>query len=750
MKTTDFLSRLRNVKKVSNGWAALCPAHDDHNPSLSIREGKNGETLLYCHAGCENKKIIEAMELKMSDLFPDKQANGKRRRVAAYDYNDLDGNLLYQKLRYVPKGFGERRPDGNGGWIWKLKGVKRILYRLPKVVEAVKTNKIIFIVDGEKDVDTVEKLGLTATCNPFGNGEWRASYTQTLTSGRIVIIADKDESGRNHAQLVARNLFSKVKLLQMIELPSRNDSYVKDVSDWIQAGGTLDELQELVKATPQWEPAKVSENSEDDTIAIQAQFFKIWQNKGLNNAERYKKMTEVVLNYLHKRGRFFFHADYKNHSTAMFFDSRRKLLLQLASNEFQSWLSIYIGINRTEHAFKFIFAALEDEALVGKTTGLQPEIFWAARPGAIYLSNGDGQAMKITANKVKLVDNGTDDVLFAAGHTLRPWKLTNPVDPVESCRLFSDMKAVALHAKDLFRLWLCSLPTNQRCKPPLVSSGPVGSGKTRLAYGVFELYGMTPRIAAITDGGEDDFWTTVDGGGLVCWDNADTKNKWLPDALAAAATDGIHEKRRLYTDSIIIQQRTRSWTIVTSANPIFAADPGLADRVLVIRLERRKTETAESELSDEIIANRDSGMSWIAQTLSKTLADRDPVPKNLNQRHPDFAAFAVHIGRAIGREQEAIDALQAAEADKPMFNLENDDMGNALFDLMLDLESFEGTAAELLDELKKQDSYFENWTPKRIGKRLQKLWPHLESIFQAKQDKQHGGILRYVLRVNKR
>lgn len=269
-----------------------------------------------------------------------------------------------------------------------------------------------------------------------------------------------------------------------------------------------------------------TEPADTDSTRIHAAFWQIAQDIE-DRAERFKQMAATVTKFLHERGKFFCHADHKDHATAMFFDSRRKLLLRLASDEFQSWLSTYIGVNRTEPAFKYIFAALEDEALTGKTTGLEPAMFFAATPGAIYLSNGDGQAVKVTANKVELVDNGTDNILFPAGQTLKPWTLTESVDPVESCRLFRDMRATAPHAKDLFRLWLCSLPTGQRCKPPLTVAGSIGSGKTRLTVGIFELYGITPRVTAITKSGEDDFWTALNSGGLVCFDNADTRIDWV-------------------------------------------------------------------------------------------------------------------------------------------------------------------------------------------------------------------------------
>ncbi|MCX7010205.1 MAG: hypothetical protein NTY53_23700 [Kiritimatiellaeota bacterium] len=343
------------------------------------------------------------------------------------------------------------------------------------------------------------------------------------------------------------------------------------------------------------------------------------------------------------------------------------------------------------------------------------------------------------------MDNGSDDVLFATGATLKPWQLVEPQDPFEACRVFSAMRASAGHGRELLRLWATALPSNQRCKPPLVLAGTVGSGKTRTALGISELYGLPARVLVPTENGEQDFWTSLNSGGLVILDNADTRLRWLPDALAAAATDGSHEKRMLYTDAKIVRQRARAWVCITSANPTFGSDAGLADRLIVERLERREGDNAESELSDEIAANRNAGLSWIAAKLARALADVEPVPPNLNKRHPDFATLAVRIGRALGREAEAVAALGAAESDKSAFNLENDDVGAALVSLIERDGSFDGTAAELLNALSAMDTSIGDGhiNTKRLSKKLSKLWPHVTAVFKANSETGHGGYLTY-------
>jgi len=145
-------------------------------------------------------------------------------------------------------------------------------------------------------------------------------------------------------------------------------------------------------------------------------------------------------------------------------------------------------------------------------------------------------------------------------------------------------------------------------------------------------------------------------------------------------------------------------------------------------MNRRTGETSDKKLSDDIRQHRNSGLSFIAQTIATAIADKQPTPGGLNQRHPDFAAFAVRLGRALGREAEAVAALRQAEQDKSAFCLENDPIGTALLAFLRETQTFTGTAAELVPHLVKVDSDLaERLSAKRLGKRLAAIWPHLQS-----------------------
>ena len=251
----SILSRLNGVKPCGNGWKALCPAHDDQKQSLHVSEGKDGRVLIHCHAGCSVNNICRALGIDLGDLFPPKPkvyAGGKSPVVATYDYRDTNGKLLFQVCRTADKRFFQRRPDGKGGWLNGLGGIQPVLYRLPEVLQALKQGETIFIPEGEKDVDNLARLGLAATCNPMGAGKWRDHYSEHLKGAKAVILPDNDEPGRKHAQQVAQSLYGKAVSVRVLELPELAEK--GDVSDWLTAGGTKDELLRLAAECPEWRP----------------------------------------------------------------------------------------------------------------------------------------------------------------------------------------------------------------------------------------------------------------------------------------------------------------------------------------------------------------------------------------------------------------------------------------------------------------------------------------------------------------
>lgn len=271
----DFYGQFTTLERQGSEWRGPCPNHNGNGPNFAVN-AENGEW--YCHTGCkEGGDALRFLERKDDLTFPEAlqelaqftgttptpapRRNGHRndparRIVGTYNYTDEDGVLLFQAVRYEPKGFSQRAPtDTPGAWTYSLSGVRRVLYALPEVLDAVAAGRAVYLTEGEKDADALRALGLCATTSSMGAGKWEAAYTETLCGAGVVILPDNDAPGREHAQKVAAALHGRSKRVRVVELPNLPDK--GDVSDWIAAGGTKEALLAIVKAAPDWNPENV-------------------------------------------------------------------------------------------------------------------------------------------------------------------------------------------------------------------------------------------------------------------------------------------------------------------------------------------------------------------------------------------------------------------------------------------------------------------------------------------------------------
>ena len=197
--------------------------------------------------GCDHAGAIAW--LRQQGILPSEPRPKAEKPIATYDYANEVGQLLFQAVRFPPPDrFRQRRPDGNGGWIWDLKGVRRVLYRLPDLIKAVAAGSTIYLCEGEKDANNLIDLGFAATTNAGGAGKWLAEYNEFLRGSDVVLLKDNDEAGRKHVESVSLHLngIARVRVLDIAqswpECPNKGD-----ISDWIAAGGTADKLRELVE-----------------------------------------------------------------------------------------------------------------------------------------------------------------------------------------------------------------------------------------------------------------------------------------------------------------------------------------------------------------------------------------------------------------------------------------------------------------------------------------------------------------------
>jgi hypothetical protein len=249
----DVASRLQGIRPSGDGYMARCPAHDDKSPSLSVTVNDAGKLLLRCHAGCEQRAVLDAIQATPQMLDPNREdrpgltewSPSKAPTVAIYDYTDEQGNLLFQVFRAANKDFHQRRPDPTSktGWRWNVTGIRKVLYRLPHVVAAVAEGATVWLAEGEKDVHSLEAAGVVATTSPGGADNWRDEYAEPLAGAHVVVVADKDQPGQVYARQVAASVASRGGTVRICEA-----KVGKDVTDHLRAGHTLEELLTTVEA----------------------------------------------------------------------------------------------------------------------------------------------------------------------------------------------------------------------------------------------------------------------------------------------------------------------------------------------------------------------------------------------------------------------------------------------------------------------------------------------------------------------
>lgn len=258
MRTAHDLADAIETAKAGQDCMVKCPAHDDGQASLHVSPGKSQPVAMFCHAGCTTDQILAAGGITWEDISKPKEYRddtaiqheewtpaGPASHI--YPYNDENGKLLFQVLRIpLPGGaktFRQRHWDAEANrWRWSMEGVRRVPYRLPEALQARDEGLTIWIPEGEKDVDTIRRLGEPATCNPMGAGKWLPEFGKMLAGSTVAIISDADATGRAHARMVRDDLLLNDCQVKIYEAPNG----YKDVTKLIQGGGSLADLVETV------------------------------------------------------------------------------------------------------------------------------------------------------------------------------------------------------------------------------------------------------------------------------------------------------------------------------------------------------------------------------------------------------------------------------------------------------------------------------------------------------------------------
>jgi len=255
-------------------WRGACPIHTGKGANFTVHAA-TGQW--HCHSACQRGGKLLDLEQVLSGRnfsackaevlrllgraraeFPDGKESlsaSNLKEIERYCYVDHESRPLFEVVRYEAsnglKRFKQSRRNSAGHEVWNLKGVERVPYRLPKLLAA----ETVYLVEGEKDVHTLEEMGLVASCNPGGCGGGRLfeRWSHFFRNRKIVILPDNDEAGRRHAATVAAALLGVAASLRILELPNLQPK--GDISDWRAAGGTIERFHEMTQSAAITTPA---------------------------------------------------------------------------------------------------------------------------------------------------------------------------------------------------------------------------------------------------------------------------------------------------------------------------------------------------------------------------------------------------------------------------------------------------------------------------------------------------------------
>lgn len=494
------------------------------------------------------------------------------------------------------------------------------------------------------------------------------------TLGRItrhpVICYDNDSSGAGFVLVRNAQELLNVEAFTTPEPDSDLDDYIRGFGD--NHTTAWEELKRLINDRHHYprhfEP-------------IAKRVFENRQKKGLKEFEINAEAAQIIRDDLLDRGKF-----YNDGQAGYFFDNAEKTLIKIDRDydEYALLLAKY-GIIPSESISKYLTDALRLEALAN---GIKSDIYrmsyYDPSKYTLYLFRYDNRIYKISPNDIALVDNGTDGVLFLSNQKTDPFD----VGGLEESLLWYDKAIVSgiNFADDLltknercltFILWYLSLyfESIMPTKAIMAFIGERGSGKSITMRKVGKLLqGRNFDVTPLSDDPKD-FDAAVTNFPFVAIDNADSNCKWLNDRLATVATGGTIKKRVLYTTNKVVEIPARCFLAITSRTPRFRRDD-VADRLLIMRVERYPTFIREKHLLDEVTGNRNEIMAGLVPALQevvRALKQYSDSPVNSGVfRMADFADFALKIARYAGIEDQVKVIFEKLSKEQSRFTLEND------------------------------------------------------------------------------
>jgi hypothetical protein len=713
-----------------------------------IKDGGNTIDLAERELNCSRESAISWLlddsnysEVEASKLNGNQPAASLGPIVETYDYVDESGKPLSQVVRYEPKTFRQRRPDGHGGWIWSVREVRQVPYRLPELIEDVAQHHTIVIVEGEKDVNNLRQRGIAATCNAGGANKWRRELASHLHGADVVLIPDNDDAGHNHMNQVGQSLMALASSIRILELPDLPEK--GDVSDWIAAGHAAEELANLIKQAPHWRfraPFATNAHRESETgMGDSAKFSETKHDSSQttgdadstpSDATQREKLVLIGLDA------DLWH-DKDSNAFARVTVSQHQENFAIKSTAFRHWLTHQYGERYpmkiagracpsapSTQALSEAINALSAKAARGAEH--QAAVRVGGHGGLIYLDLGtsDWSAVEIAPEGWRIIN--TAPVRF-----VRPPGFRALPVPVKGGKISELLPFVNVATRNDFLLMVGCLLAALRPTGPytvLIINGEQGSGKS-ITCRVFRRL-IDPNGAELRNDTRDerDLLLAAKNGWMLALDNLSYLRNDLSDAICRIATKGAFATRALYTnDEEFFLEVCRP--VLLNGIPPLASRADLADRAIVLTLPAMTDDRRRSE--DEFWAELGSAAPRILGALLDGVSGALRLYPSITLKRPcrmmDFAKWAEAGCQALSCPAGAFeDAYAHNRSSATEDALDADPVAAALIAFIAGKSEFEGTATELLSNL--EASVSQSQRDRRWPKDATRLSSHLRRL----------------------
>lgn len=687
-----------------------------------------GEQFAWLEKHC-SQSMLQTQSPECPKVLP------KPKLTETYPYRDEAGETLFEVVRFEPKAFRQRKPNGAGGWSWNVSGVRQIPFRLPELLGS-EPDQPIFVAEGEKDVLLLESLGLVATCNAGGAGKWPDAFSDFFRHRHVIVLPDNDIPGQKHAEIVAAALakISDVKILQLPGLPPKGD-----VSDWIAAGGSADKLRELAgaiqpsksnsKTTKRAQPALVNDKDDEETKQSQASLLVRFVE------ERFELFHDVNKDVFAR-------------------DVRTGEVRNITSRQFRDCLlaGFYIETDKAPRE-QAVREALSTLSGLGRFQGkcLSVSLRTAGAAGHYFLDlaiPGTSKAVSITPGSWRVVD--VPDAMFVRPESMQPLP-----EPVTGGSLEALWKVANVQPNNqlLALAWLVECLRPDTPFPIAELLGEQGSGKSGTQTALRRLFDPNACDLRGAPRSVEDIYVSASACCVLSYENVSHLPALMQDALCVLATGGGHAKRKLYSDndeSIVNVKRP----IILNGISACVTAQDLVDRTVTIETPVIADRLETTELWREYEAQRPRLLGALLDIAAKALLllPTMSLPAENRPRLLEFAYLGMAVAVATGkRPEDFMRQFNASRQESLSRTIDASPVASAVVDLIeARPEGVTDTAKHLLQILEQyRANGCDSWpkSPKGLGDALRRAAPALRQLgIECKGLPKQGGTVKWELK----